>query len=183
MKKWDELPKDIQDRMLECQKEQGKNSDADAFKFSIRSGSELGGFNWGKTIEGWNIWDEALNEGNYQPFYDFHNKPKEITFSDLGIEIWDKPKLMKVRDGDDESRISFAWVIGKSDNYFMSKGYGDSINKPFSWNKENVLLWFYAEEIKEEAKHEEHLLMRIVALEKAIEELQSKRNDNPINSI
>jgi hypothetical protein len=169
MKKWEELPQQIRQRMLECQVEQGNKRDEEVFKSDIVSCKEEGGFSWGRTKEGEYTWEQVIGHDNYQPFYNLHNKQKETTFEDLGLEIWEKPKLMKVRDNDDNSYNRFAWVIGKSENYVMSKGFGDTIGKPFGLDRVSIYYWDFAEEIKEETLEE-----KVDRLEQEIEKLKKK---------
>ena len=48
--KWNDLPVEIQERMLECQVEQGKPRNAEVFKENISEGMSKGGFDWFRTV-------------------------------------------------------------------------------------------------------------------------------------
>ena len=53
---WKDLPKEIQNRMLDCQVEQGNPRDVSVFEKNVYSG-----FIWCCTKEGFEYWDKILN--------------------------------------------------------------------------------------------------------------------------
>lgn len=81
MKKWNELPVEIQKKMLEYQfKEDGKN-DVSAFEGCI-----TGGFIFENTPEGYDFWEQVLQHNNEWLFYKHYPKktfPREMI-------VWDK---------------------------------------------------------------------------------------------
>lgn len=75
MEKFDELPKEIQNRMLDCQVEQGNERNPDVFRRWIEE--VLRGFDWNATPEEYNVWYQALVKNNYAPFFEFHGIVQE----------------------------------------------------------------------------------------------------------
>jgi hypothetical protein len=69
MTEFDKLPKEIQERMLECQIEQGNLRNADVFIKEILSTADQGGFYWRDTMEGWDFWAKVLIENNQDLFF------------------------------------------------------------------------------------------------------------------
>jgi hypothetical protein len=84
MTEFDKLPKEIQERMLECQVEQGKPRDADVFRDSITNG-----FLFIKTIEGSDFWWEVLKNKNHNLF--FQKYPKKSPLKDAIQEVKANP--------------------------------------------------------------------------------------------
>ena len=71
--KFDDLPKEIQDNMLDHQEAQGNKRDPEVFRKWI--GSYFGGFDWYKTPEGHKFWRDILLDGKLQTFYDRYPSP------------------------------------------------------------------------------------------------------------
>ena len=67
---WYELPVEIQERMLECQVEQGNDKDASVFETNVNTAHPYGGFWWASTVEGIGFWNEVLNNSNFQLFFE-----------------------------------------------------------------------------------------------------------------
>ena len=70
------FPIEVVKRMLECQKEQGNKEDVTIFQNHLLSSCNLGGFDWGATIEDYGFWYEVIFEKNFNVFFDRY--PKEI---------------------------------------------------------------------------------------------------------
>jgi hypothetical protein len=126
----------IYKRALECQVEQGNvANDGEEIDLSKDSGN----FSWNQTKEGLNVW-AAVNNGNFQPFYDFHesHKPKETQYpkvmmvSDGGI-IWDKRVVFMKKRG-----RFLAWANAET------LEHADRVTEATSWN--------YAKDIKPKIK-------------------------------
>jgi hypothetical protein len=83
MTEFDKLPKEIQERMLECQVEQGNPRDADVFRDEIASG-----FRWDKTKEGLGFWNDVINK-NHNLF--FEKYPKKSPLKDAIQEMKANP--------------------------------------------------------------------------------------------
>jgi hypothetical protein len=75
MKKWSELPVEIQEKMLEHQEAQTGKRNESVFEKSIGASSEQMGFNWGRTSEGLVFWIAILENGKFDLFYELY--PKE----------------------------------------------------------------------------------------------------------
>ena len=82
MIKWDDLPIEIQNRMLECQEEQGNPRDSNVFKIRTDTDESNGGFLWSNTIEGNDFWHSIIFHRNIDVFYEKY--PKK---TDLSIKI------------------------------------------------------------------------------------------------
>jgi hypothetical protein len=67
---WDELPIEIQKRMLECQVEQGNNKDETVFREYVWVGKHSGGFTWDKTDEGEDFWNDIIHNKNFNVFFE-----------------------------------------------------------------------------------------------------------------
>jgi hypothetical protein len=88
--KWSDLPKEIQDRMLECQEEQGNKRDSRVFKISITRDKNQGGFTWNRTSEGHVYWSGILNK-----YYDEEVSP----IPEFTIEEAEKTFNIKIKKG------------------------------------------------------------------------------------
>lgn len=89
-KTWDELPKEIQDKMLERQYEQTGKMDATIFRNRINNNREHGGFDWGATFENSvmpGCWVLIL-KGDYEVFYKMFPSAKIKTFP-REMLVWD----------------------------------------------------------------------------------------------
>lgn len=88
-KRWDELPKEIQDKMLEHQFTQTGKRDATIFRNQIVSNHECGGFSWNSTSENKLVpgfWVAVL-DGDYEVFYSIF--PKETKTFPREMLVWD----------------------------------------------------------------------------------------------
>jgi hypothetical protein len=70
MKKFKDLPIEIQNKMLDYQEAQGNKRDECVFIEDIYRASCGGGFDWYKTIEGNDFWVEVIQEGNHKVFFE-----------------------------------------------------------------------------------------------------------------
>ena len=76
---WRDLPKDIQNLMLERQFEQTGHKDPTVFEDDITMGTDDGGgFTWEHTIEGHQFWEDILDpySGKIDGFYEKYPKQK-----------------------------------------------------------------------------------------------------------
>jgi len=64
------LPVEIQERMLDEQVRQGNPRNAEVFENNIIANHRLGAFNWGKSVEGYDFWEEIIQHGNLAVFYE-----------------------------------------------------------------------------------------------------------------
>jgi hypothetical protein len=88
---WQDLPKEIQEEMLNEQERQGNKRDAGVFIEDISHNNLLKGFNWeGHEKLKYEEWKEILHEGNFAPFYEKFPKKDHDTIA------WDDPVEMLV---------------------------------------------------------------------------------------
>lgn len=78
--KWEDLPSEIQNRMLECQVEQGNKKDPEVFKKKMTTSKPSGGFTWSSTKEGRSFWDEIIFKNNVEHFYTIYPKKEKDEF-------------------------------------------------------------------------------------------------------
>ena len=71
---WDELPIEIQYKILDYQEKQGNPRNPNIFRDDIEAGSIDGGFTWRDTEEGHNFCLEVLMEENFKKFYERYPK-------------------------------------------------------------------------------------------------------------
>lgn len=71
---WDDLPIEIQNRMLNCQEEQGNPRNSDVFKKCVEIDSKEGGFNWFRSEEGASFWADVLSYQKIEIFYERYPK-------------------------------------------------------------------------------------------------------------
>lgn len=82
MKKWNELPVEIQEKMLERQEEQTGKRDTSVFEKNIQAYDSIGGFTWNDTIEGVIFWGDVIFCEKLDVFYGKYPK-----YPDLKNEI------------------------------------------------------------------------------------------------
>ena len=80
---WDELPSDIQGKMLERQYEQIGIRNEEIFIKFIKAGSSSDGFNWKSSEEGHDFWEIILNHGNIDHFYTKYIKKEDLPLEEL----------------------------------------------------------------------------------------------------
>lgn len=123
---WEQLPKEIQERMLDCQVEQGNPRDAKVFKKDVSSTKCLKGFDWEDTREYVDFWVEILIDGNIDHFYTVHQKQPK--FQPIAMkctqEQWSQlyPELIKLEDvevGNIGDFIHFPYIVNNYDGINM----------------------------------------------------------------
>jgi hypothetical protein len=68
------FPKEIINRMLDCQEEQGNKKDISVFENNIRASIYDNGFAWEKTKEKHDFWDKVITEKNFDVFFEKYPK-------------------------------------------------------------------------------------------------------------
>lgn len=76
MKKFKELPVEIQQRILDEQERQGNPRNAEALEEDVTTGFREGGFNWAASVEGHAFWAEVILGGNFTAFYGRYPKTR-----------------------------------------------------------------------------------------------------------
>ena len=76
---WNELPVEIQNRMLDEQERQGNKRDPKPFRIEVCEDKLNGGMNWCETNEGDNFWISVLTK-DFNHFYTEYPKEKIVNF-------------------------------------------------------------------------------------------------------
>ena len=71
------FPKEIIARMLECQEEQCNPRDVTIFEKMINAGMDRKGFFWMDTKEGYDFWEQVINNKNFNLFFGRYPKKQE----------------------------------------------------------------------------------------------------------
>lgn len=107
---YDELPVEIQERMLLEQEEQGNERNPDVFRGYLQAGENFGGFIWDETNEGFNFWSSILTEGNFDAFFKRYPKKEEEL---LELENEEKPlNLTELLTGAPNGLPLYSTVLG-----------------------------------------------------------------------
>ena len=90
MAKWEELPVEIQERMLQCQEEQGNKKDESVFIRKINEFKRDGGFNWGATKEKSSFWSDVIHDNKFEIFYEYYPKKEKPSSALLNLtaHVW-----------------------------------------------------------------------------------------------
>ena len=153
------FPKEIVERMLECQVEQGNPRDVSIFERYPNANQDLGGFNWRATIEGDNWWSKVIDDKNFDIF--FLKYPKTSY-----------PKVMMIGNSYPLTykRVVLAEKCGKFIAWISAETLEDAENVF------NTCVWKYAEDIKPENPQKQELLTKAEELIKKAEELKAAAN-------
>jgi hypothetical protein len=73
----DIYPPEVIELMFQRQEEHGNPRNIQPFLKDIMTGTISGGFNWIRTIEGWDFWDKVLTYKEFAVFYKQYPK-KEL---------------------------------------------------------------------------------------------------------
>lgn len=135
---WQDLPKEIQEEMLNEQERQGNKRDAGVFEKEIDAAKFNGGFDWHKhkslTPDNW---EQIVMKLNFAPFYEKFPKKEPDTIA------WDEPVEMLAWD-DDEShsyeetiygKFKGAFVCGTSDGSFNTYKNAKPIIPTINWDE------------------------------------------------
>ena len=94
MIRFNDLPVEIQQIMLDEQERQGNKRDAEVFEEYIMAGIRGGGFSWSRTVEGYIFWEKIIHDGNFTVFYDKYPKLPRLKVIPLHVKILDSKKLL-----------------------------------------------------------------------------------------
>ena|SRR5690554_511685 len=96
MIRFKDLPKEIQERMLNEQVRQGNPRNAEVFEKKIAADEDQGGFYWIKSAEGHAFWDRILFDGNFAVFYEkYPPKKPALKVIPLHIKILNSKGLLE----------------------------------------------------------------------------------------
>lgn len=136
MTKFDKLPVEIQEKMLERQVEQGNKRDAWVFRNGLDA--FIGGFCWSKTPEGYAFWYNVLIRENYDLFFERYPKTTGTGFEPL------PEKVMMVWNKDSDFKLQKV-VFGRKNGKFLVWGSAKTIEE--AKDEVSVVDWDNAEEI------------------------------------
>ena len=160
---WNELPVEIQEKMLEHQVARGNKRDPEVFIKKINSLVSDGGFSWRITNEGHDFWIEIINNGNISHFYTLYpkqNYPKVMMVSSAPI----------TETNPGTPRVVFMEKCGR----YIAWGIVDTLEKA-----ETVIstaAWEYAKDVEPENPKKQELLAKADELIKKAEELKEMAN-------
>ena len=155
----EEFPREIVERMLECQVEQGNPRDVSIFEHYPNADQDSGGFNWRATIEGDDWWSKVIDDKNFDIF--FLKYPKTSY-----------PKVMMVGNSYPLTlkRVVFMKKCGKFIAWVKAETLEDSKDKF------DTCAWECAEDIKPENPQKQELLTKAEELIQKAEELKAAAN-------
>lgn len=151
------FPREIVERMLECQVEQDNPRDISVFEEDRGADRRHGGFNWKFTSEGHDFWTRILTGGKLDTFFEKYPKISQY------------PKVMMVGDSYPltRKRVVFMEKCGR----FMSWVNAETLEDAETiWS---ACSWKYAEDIKPENPQKQELLTKAEELIKKAEELKA----------
>lgn len=121
MIEWDDLPKEIQEKMLDEQEKQGNGRRVYVFRDSLDRPACIGGFDWELAVGGYDFWLRVLKKGDFSGFYEKYpkiddldsscsvNHPKHYTSHPSGVECIDITKHYDFCVG---NAIKYLWRQG-----------------------------------------------------------------------
>lgn len=134
MVKWNDLPVEIQEKMLEEQVRQGNKRDPDVFIRSIISGRNNGGFSWGDCGNYSDyFWRDVLSDGKFDVFYSKY--PKNYFYPTEKVMLVSEDKISW------EKRVVFGEKCGR----FLAWSCVDNLNDAKITTE--ISNWKYAKEI------------------------------------
>ena len=154
------FPREIVERMLECQVEQGKHRDVSVFECIPNADQHSGGFNWRDTIEGDNWWSKIIDYKKFDTF--FKKYPKTSQY----------PKVMMVGNSYPLTRKRVVFM--EKCEKFLTWDSADNLKD--AENVISVIPWKYAEDIKPENPQKQELLTKAEELIQKAEELKAAAN-------
>jgi len=95
MVEFKDLPKEIQERMLDEQVRQGNPRNAKVFEEDIEAGVLRGGFTWEKSVEGLDFWLEIILDGDFAAFYEKYSKRPLLKAIPLHVKILNSKALLE----------------------------------------------------------------------------------------
>ena len=150
------FPREIVERMLECQVEQDNPKDVSVFECAPNTNQHFGGFNWKDTIEGDDWWSKVMYDKNFDIF--FLKYPKTSY-----------PRVMMVGNSYPltRKRVVFMEKCGK----FIT--WADVETLEGAETELGTSTWKYAEDIKPENPQKQKLLNKAEELIQKAEELKA----------
>lgn len=94
MIRFNDLPVEIQERMLDEQVRQGNPRCAEVFEEHIAAPAREGGFFWARSVDGYDFWEKIIVVGNFTEFYEKYPKRPALKVIPLHVKILDSKKLL-----------------------------------------------------------------------------------------
>lgn len=102
-----DFPIEVVEKMIEEQVKQGNLPDVEVFQKNPIAGMDDGGFNWKKTEQGYEFWDEVIGEGDFELFFMTYNKTTNTRDMDkFEYKVVTLTILYSISDSSD-SRINY----------------------------------------------------------------------------
>lgn len=95
MIKFNDLPVEIQERMLDEQVRQGNPRCAEVFEEYITATPSDGGFVWAKSVDGYDFWNRIIENGDFSDFYAKYPKRPLLKVIPLHIKILNSKGLLE----------------------------------------------------------------------------------------
>jgi hypothetical protein len=131
MKKFKDLPIEIQNKMLDRQEEQGNKRDESVFIECIDSVSYIGGFDWHKTIEGSDFWGEVIMKGNHELFFEKYARQNIPELKGILMEVSDFKDFSDSQKREVIGAFNGKYVCMASDrSYIVEYNYARPIMEP-----------------------------------------------------
>jgi hypothetical protein len=84
------FPVEVVEKMLEYQKAQGNAPEVSVFENNKCAGLQFGGFEWWKTPEREDFWNQVIGNSNFDLFFEKYPKGKLIGYKLSGIASWNQ---------------------------------------------------------------------------------------------
>ena len=86
-----DFPIELVEKMIEEQVKQGNKADVEVFQKNASTDAEDGGFDWDKTDNDIDFWQEVIGEGNFDLFFEKYPKKAKLVYiagdSEIGMNI------------------------------------------------------------------------------------------------
>ena len=86
-----DFPIELVEKMIEEQVKQGNKADVEVFQKNASTDAEDGGFDWDKTDNDIDFWQEVIGEGNFDLFFEKYPKKAKLVYiagdSEIGMDI------------------------------------------------------------------------------------------------
>lgn len=86
-----DFPIEVVEKMIEEQVRQGNCPNVEVFQTDATFDVEDGGFDWNKTDDGMDFWEEVITESNFELFFEKYPKKAKLVYiagdSEIGMDI------------------------------------------------------------------------------------------------
>ena len=86
-----DFPIEVVQKMVDYQVEQGNKADITVFQIRNYASISLGGFSWSNTVEGFNFWDDVINDKEFDLFF---NKYPKLELEGVNEQISNEPHFL-----------------------------------------------------------------------------------------